>query len=145
MSNRDLKQIAFEYKTLDGKTRKVDLIPLRRKEAARVFHETLVVILHGISGATKENPGRILTEAINALSFDKLYELGNTLLKDAIIDGEEIRNLDDTEIFEENPEELYIVLFHAIKENYPNFFTRVASMVNVKDVSNLFQGQKEKK
>jgi len=121
----DLNQIEFSYKNLEGVVRKCIVTPLRRKEAMRIFHEVLLVVLTAID----TDKGLDLSKAIRELSFSKIEMLADSMLKFAMIDGQEIKSFDDTDFFEKYPEELYLVLVYAIKENFPDFFTRIKKVM----------------
>lgn len=127
MIDRAKNEIKFEYKSLDGEVRKCTLTPLKRKEALRVFHTALGSVVIAITDSEK-GKGIDIEKVVNALDFDKLWDLADSLLEHAVIDTFEIKSIDDTDFFEDKPEELYIILIKAIKENYPDFFTKLMNL-----------------
>jgi len=128
MTDRVMRDIEVDVKTLEG-IKKYSFIALRRKEAARVFHGVLEVVVVAIakaaeSGNEAERTGAIL-DAIKTLDFDTFYDLARTLLRFVVIDGEEIADIEKSDYFTERPEELYIATVYAILENWPKLFSRV--------------------
>lgn len=106
--------IEIEYETFSGVTKKASLIPLRRKEAAEVFHNTLMKMLN--SGGEIEN-------IIKGLEFESMWNLASKVLRGAVIDRHnEIRELEDTDYFEKYPDELMLLTLQGITANWPNFF-----------------------
>jgi len=129
-----LKKVSFEFRNLKGEVKKVDLVPLKRKEAAEIFHNTLAAILVSISSDSK-NP---LPDILKTLDFNKLWDMGTKILRFAFINNEEIKSLDETDYFERNPEEFYIILFHGIKANFPDFFSNMTDLL--KKGSSMLEG-----
>jgi hypothetical protein len=107
--------IDFEYTTFGGVKKSASLVPLKRKEAAEVFHNTLLRMLK--SGG---DIGAILSN----LDFESLWTLATKVLKDAVINRHtEIKTIDDMEnYFELYPDELMVITMQGITMNWPNFF-----------------------
>ena len=126
MSKRVLKpDIEF---TLDGVN--YSLIPMKQKVAAHVFHECLTHILSAIAQAVsgKTDADKIAKFAQSlpeVASFNDVWFILEHVMKSAMVDGREIKNLDESGIFEENPHHMYLVVFHAIKGNWPNYFSKM--------------------
>jgi hypothetical protein len=121
---QDLKK---KVKTLEGEKEYV-FCALVRKDAARVFHNTLSAVVSavaGISASSDEDKADAVFKAINTLDFDTLWGLAEVLLKFAILDGESIEDLNDTDYFNERPEELYLAVFHAVLLNWPSVLLKV--------------------
>jgi len=109
-------------KTLDGE-KEYSFVLLKRKDAARIFHNTLLAIAGAFSELVKSGDApesSDLLKALQTLDFSTVWDLGETLLANVIIDKEEI---DFEEYFGENPSELYIAIWNAIQINYPKVFT----------------------
>jgi hypothetical protein len=106
--------IEIEYETLSGGKKTASLIPLKRKESAEVFHNTLLKML---------NSGGEIEGIIKGLDFESLWNLASKVLRGAVIDRHhEIRNLEDTDYFENHPDELMLLTLQGITANWPNFF-----------------------
>jgi hypothetical protein len=124
-----------EVNTPDGpKTYTFQL--LKRKKAARVFHESLQQIIKLIAGAVDKNAGTAgLIQAVESLDFNTFWGLAQTLLRGGNVrpDPENaghvvpFGNLDETDYFEDCREELYLAVYHALKVNYPKSFSRLAT------------------
>lgn len=120
MSAADLQLVA-DIKTLDG-TKKFCFVPLRRREAAKVFHNSVKLIVEALANiGTSINNETVnpegLSRALKVLDFDLLWDLAEKICKLMIVDGNDVADIED--YFGENPEELYLVLFHGIRLNYP--------------------------
>ena len=107
---------------------------LTRREAARVFHNSIKLILKALSGLSGDDKSTKIVEAIDSLDFDHVWNLAKVLLKNCIISPNmenpqhmiTISNLDETDYFDDCREELYIALYYSLKANYPKSFSRVA-------------------
>jgi len=122
------RDIKVTIKTLDGE-KNYNFIALKRKDAAEVFHSTLITIVSAIAEISKAKNDSDRTAAIfravKLLDFDTFWSLAEKLLKFVVIDDVEIKDINETDYFEENPEELYLAVFHAILENYPKVFIKL--------------------
>lgn len=128
--------IQFTIKNLEGKEKKYFLQPLRRKDAAFVAHTFLRSLLKGLSGVTAKGGGQAaLLQALSDIDFDLLWGMAEVLLRYSTIkQGKdnpiiEIEDLNETDYFERNPEELYMAVFNGVKENYPEVFTKVRGVL----------------
>jgi hypothetical protein len=125
MKHRD--DLKVKVKTLDGEKEYV-FLALVRKDAAEVFHGVLTALISavaGISVSDEENKIDAVFKALNTLDFDTVWSLGEKLLRFAILDGVEIKDLNDTDYFDDHPEELYLAIFHAVMLNYPKVLLKV--------------------
>ena len=119
-------QRTIKVKTLEGE-KEYNFVLLKRKEAAEVFHNTLLVVAGAFSElvkADKSKPEDLLI-AMKTFDFDTLWSLAEKLLRGVMIDGSEIGDLEETSYFEEQPEELYIAVWHGIQVNYPKVFSKI--------------------
>lgn len=131
--------IQFTIKNLEGKEKKYFLQPLRRKDAAFVAHNFLRALLKGLSGINqrkmKGDGQAALLQALSDIDFDLLWGLAEVMLRYSTIkQGKdnpiiEIEDLNETDYFDENPEELYLAVFNGIKENFPKVFTKVRGLL----------------
>lgn len=119
-------------KTLNGeKVYKFKL--LRRKQAARIYHNTIKALLGAlasVAGKDGKKSAESIARAIDGLEFDLVWELAEALLKGAVIQPDpdnlnnvvSITNLSESDYYDEEREELYIALYHALEANYPKSF-----------------------
>jgi len=119
-------QSTVKVKTLDGE-KEYNFVLLKRREAAEVFHNTLLVLAGALSEVVKsgDNTDFDLGKALQALDFSVLWDLATKLLSGAMVDGNELGELEESSYFEEQPEELYIAVWHAIQANYPRVFSKI--------------------
>lgn len=121
-------------KTLDG-DKVYNFVLLKRKAAARVFHNTLLVLASAFAELAKSGakikPEDIL-KALNTIDFDTVWGLAEILLADVIIDNDEI---DLEEYYGDNPSEIYIAIWHGIQVNYPKVFTMIREKITGSDLS----------
>jgi len=134
--SRDPHSIQFTITDLDKERKQYDLIPLRRKDAAFVMHSFLRTILKGLSEAVKKDQSMNMASILGALSeveFDTLWAIAEYIFQGAeiknVIKGKgeitRIDNLNDTDYFTENPDELYLAVYYGVLENYPKVFSKV--------------------
>jgi len=124
-------------KTLDGEKLYTFRL-LKMREAHRIYHKTVSVILAAIAHAAGGEGPAAKLEAIRALDFDTLWDLARSLLCGCkIIPNPEnpdmfviIDDMDTCHYFESEPEELYIAIYHALKVNYPKSWGRVEKVLS---------------
>jgi len=131
MSQRKIKgiknDIVFELKSVTGDMIEYSLTPLTQKDAANVFHNVLVdafgAISNAVNGVDDGDKIKSVIESIkNNISFDDLWFLLSKLLKHAVVDDNEVVDLDNSKIFDIDPHHMYLVLYHGIKGNWPGVF-----------------------
>lgn len=126
-------EIVVDIKSfITGETKVYKFVPLKRKEAAEVFHNTLLAILSVVGNSTteKESSGlQSIMAALKGIDFETFWSLAEKLLAFVIIDNEEIKDINETDYFNENPEELYLAVFHAILSNYPSVFGKLQGIL----------------
>jgi hypothetical protein len=119
-----------EIKTLEG-TKKYAFQLLTRRDAAEVFHNSIQTILKAIAGvdlgAMQKGDVSVdsLVKGLSSVDFDTVWGLGEKLLRFVQIDGEEIADINESDYFGENPEELYLAIVYAVKVNYPKVFSKL--------------------
>lgn len=125
--NRALQQLDF---VLDDRGRKItfSLIPLKKKTAVNIFHNILLAILESISALLKEDATdddfiEAITKSLKGLDFDQFWFIAERIFKFAVVDGNEVKRLEDAEWWEDNPLLLYRATFEGVKKNYPEVFT----------------------
>jgi len=132
---RITKDIEFEIARLaGGDPIRFSLRPLTQWEAAAVFHEVLQPAVSAFGSML--GPGKVNAEAINvgdaiknlvaSIPFSKVEYITRAVMRGAVVDGEEIKDLDNMTIFDDEPTALYVMLFHAIKGNWPGVFSYLA-------------------
>lgn len=124
--------IVFTLPGVDGPV-EYSLIPLCQKTAAHVFHNTLVGVLgamgSAISGETNEEKmARFVGALKSTLTFDDVWFLLSAMMTNAMVDGNEVKELDSSDVFDENPHHMYLVLWHGIKGNWPKVFSKAEGM-----------------
>lgn len=106
------------------------LIPMRQKVAAHVFHNCISHVLAAIGQAVSgEDDAERIAKFAAALpkvaTFDDIWFILENVMKNAMVNGHEVGDLNDTDIFDENPLHMYMVVYHAIKGNWPNYFSQM--------------------
>lgn len=124
-------QIQFSITGLSGKSGYI-LEPLTRRESLKIFHAAVETVVSGLGsvlsgfGKSQEISEDKLLGALKALDFDKLYDIGRATLRAAVIVNDagkfDINQLDESDYFDDRPEEFYLAIAYAIKENFPNVF-----------------------
>ena len=111
MTKKPIKSdIEFE---LDGV--EYSLTPMKQRVAAHVFHNCLSHVLAAVAQAFSGD-----TEA------DKIAKFAAALPKAAQFDnGVEIDDLDKSGVFDEHPHHMYLVVYHAVKGNWPGYFSKM--------------------
>jgi len=121
--------IEFTLKDLEGDTVEFSLVPLKQWVAAEVFHNVVLVVINALGGAFKEKDEdqkvtQFIQTASTVLTFEKVQFLLQKMMAGALVDGDEV-DVDDLDIFEDNPQWIYQVLFHGVKGNWPNVFLKL--------------------
>jgi hypothetical protein len=124
--------IVFTLPGVDGEV-EFSLIKLTQKTAAHVFHSTLVSVLGAmgaaVSGESDEDKmGRFVAALKTTLTFDDMWFLLSAMMTNAMVDGHEVKNLDSSTVFDDNPHFMYLVLWHGIKGNWPKVFSKAEVM-----------------
>lgn len=126
IESQDLKAT---IKGLDGLEKEYVFNKLHGKQASKVFHEAcLVVVPILFSGLDLSDNMSALAYKLKDVSFDDVWDLAENLLSFVIIDGTEIRDINKSDYFGENPDELYIAVYHAVKLNFPKIFNNLSSI-----------------
>jgi len=131
MSKRaKITDIIFDVPGADGPI-KCELIPLKQRDAGRVFHTCAGQLLSAISGAVGANGQEAQVAAIAGTlgknDYDLIWDLAESLCKDAIIGGKEVRSLEDIDEIAETPWILYMIIFHGVKGNWPRVFSELGT------------------
>jgi hypothetical protein len=129
-----------EVKTLDG-VKRYSFQLLTRKEAVKVFHQSLQAVLTTIAGVSMDEltKGKSLAvddiaRALAQLDFDLVWDLGESLLKFVQIDLQEI---DFEDYYGEHPTELYIAIVQGIRVNWPEVFSKVRGLLKGIDLPDI--------
>ena len=119
-----MSDIKFTLETLGGK-KSVILTPVKVMEAGRVIHKIKQIIAKLIAGgATKGGLG--VAEAFASIDYDEMMGIADALLRDCIIDGEEIHQPSTSEYFAKNPLDIELLIVEAVKQNWPQTFQMLA-------------------
>ena len=128
----DLKEIKIVITCLDGTKKNYNMMPLKRKEAVQVFHRVLQNVL-GVLAQAGQSDGATMTDLFSALKtieFEDFWWMAEKILKFVVVDNQEIRDINDTDYFVDNIDELYLAVFHGILENYPKVFFQFKGLLN---------------
>jgi hypothetical protein len=115
-------------KTLDGEKEYI-FVALTRREAMEVFHGTLTTVLSVLPELGSGDFG-----ALKKLDFDTIWSLAEKLLRFAILDGVEIEDLNETEYFDDHPDELYLAMAQAVRMNWPDIFEKAKNALSGSDL-----------
>ena len=121
----DLKAV---IKNLAGEEVEYNFVALRRKEAMRVFHNSLTSIL-GAIGEVSDLTDTSIFRALKSIEFDVVWDLAESLLNQVIIDGTEITDINETDYFNDKQDEFYLAIGYALKLNYPDIFTKAQAAI----------------
>jgi hypothetical protein len=110
------EQIKIVYRSLDGSDHEAFVWPLKRKEGVKVMHS----LISAIGGAAI---GGNLAQALKEIDFDMLLSISSPLLRYAVIDGVEFKDLDTFDGFNGRFSDFYVLVFKALEVNYPDFFS----------------------
>lgn len=113
------------FKSFFGEEVTYNIVLLKRKKAAMTFHTSVQALL-GSFGNIDKMEGASFLKAVEGLDFEKVWSLGETLLDQCLVNGEEI---DFEDYFGERPVELYQAIAQALLLNYPDVFTRARSVL----------------
>jgi hypothetical protein len=137
---RDPHNIKFVITDLAKDRKQYDLVPLTRKDAAYVMHSSLRTVLKGLAEASGKSTSGFdtsaLLKALSEIEFETLWSIARVILRGAqiknVVKGQGeitlIDDLDDTDYFTENPDELYLAVYHGVIENYPKVFSKVRDL-----------------
>lgn len=136
MSQKKLKKapkedIVFTLKDFNGNMTEFNLTPLKQRTASKVFHTVGQKVLKAIGGSIpdkgeKVKMGKVVEHLAEVLEFDDIWFIVKTMMADAMVNATELEgDFDDTDIFEENPQHLYMVFYHGVKGNWPGVFSKL--------------------
>jgi len=131
MSKKSIKpDIEF---ALDGV--EYSLTPMRQKVAAHVFHNCLAHVLAAVAQAVTgvddaDKMAKFATALPKVADFNDIWFILEHVMKHAMIDGHEIGDLDNSDIFEEYPHHMYLVVYHAVKGNWPGYFSKMEAKMS---------------
>lgn len=112
-------QIEIKYKSLDGKEHEAFIWPLKRKEGIKVLH-TLIQTIGGLV------LGSDIFSILKAIDLDVFMSIANPLLRNAVIDLKECKDLESFDGFNGSFTDVYVLTFKALEANYPDFFGLLA-------------------
>lgn len=142
----DTGYLTVQAKTLSGEVRSYQFCKLRHREAAEVLHNTLQAVIVSLAEMfSAMSPGefgglsnlklipidKVLSVA-KQLDFGTVWGLASVLLRNAVLDNQTIGpDIDKTDYFTGRHDELYIALYHAVKENYPELFLALPGLSDI--------------
>ena len=59
----------------------------------------------------------------DAADFDDVWFILTHMMKNAMVDDVEIGDLDQSDVFDDNPHHMYLVLWHGVRGNWPRLFS----------------------
>lgn len=103
---------------------KFSLVPLKQKKAGMVFHTVLAQLVSALSGAFESDKNQLagITKALGTVDYEILWRLASTLCEGALINGNEIKSLEDIEELSEKPWILYKIIYEGVRGNWPRVF-----------------------
>lgn len=129
------EQIKFTVRSLSGPA-EYNLEPLTRKESLKIFHTVSEILVSGlgeiVAGLTKKGDfdEKALLDISKAFDFDKVFSVGSAVFRAAVIVNEtgkyEIDDLENSDYFDDRPEEFYLAIAYAVRENWPKLFFGLA-------------------
>jgi len=126
--------IIFEVSDFDGNKIKCELVPLKQRDAGRVFHTCVAQLLGAVTGFVGETDQNkqiaAVAAAVGQVDFDLVWDVANALCQGAVIDGKEIKSLDDLDAVAESPWILYLIIWHGVKGNWPRVFSGLGAKLN---------------
>jgi hypothetical protein len=133
MSNIPSTDIIFDVAGPDGSI-KCELIPLKQRDAGRVFHTCVSQLLGAVTGILGETDQQkqiaSIAAALGKIDFDLVWDVASALCKDAVIGGKEVRSLDDVPEISDAPWILYLIIFHGVKGNWPRVFSGLGAKLD---------------
>jgi hypothetical protein len=138
----------LEFKTLDGEFRAVRFELLKRKAASRIYHTTISAIIDTISSVGfKAASSQNVQSVMSSLDHDTvIWPLAEILLRGGSFktspddDLQAFGDLEKCDHFEDNWDELYLLLYKGIEANFPKSITRLKSkMGKLKDFGQWMQ------
>ena len=120
------KDIEFTLDGVDGPV-EYSLIPMTQRTAAHVFHNVLANVMAALGEALagmddKSRMGAIVARLKDNVEFDEMWFILTHMMKNAMVDDDEVGDLDTSDVFDDNPHHMYLVAYHGIKENWPALF-----------------------
>lgn len=114
--------LEIKYTGFDGREHKANLVPLKQKPAMLLLHRFNLAIAGVLASMQSKSD---MKGALEALSPEMLWSMAEELLTAALIDNHEVKRLEDFEPLMGHVEDLYILVFEAMKANYPDFFRQI--------------------
>lgn len=107
------------------------LVPLKQKDAGRVFHTVVAQLISALSGAFSEGKNQLegIAKELGKVDYDTIRELASILCKGAFVDEKEIKNLEDIDQLSEKPWILYRVIYEGVRGNWPRVFSDLETKV----------------
>jgi hypothetical protein len=134
MAKLPTTDIIFEVPTFDGNPIKCELIPLKQREAGRVFHTCVAQLFGAITAVLGETDQQkqiaSIAAALGQIDYDLVWDVASALCKDAVIGGKEIQSLEEVDAISESPWILYMIIFHGVKGNWPRVFSGLGAKLN---------------
>lgn len=142
----DTGYLTVQAKTLKGETLNYQFCKLRHREAAEVLHNTLQTVITSLANMfagmqpgefkgfadVKTIPIDKVLAIAKQLDFGTVWSLASVLLRNAVLDNQALGpDIDKTDYFTGRHDELYIALYHAIRENYPELFLALPGLSGI--------------
>ena len=128
------KELNFTLKDLGGEKKSYAVFAMNTADNLHVLHEVLrpvIKLLIGL-GKSKDDEAKQLDGLASALDFfdyPTIKLLATKLLTPFVVDDEEYGGPYQCDYFRDNPDELYIAIYHALVANYPKVFLKLRGLV----------------
>ena len=120
----------IKYTNLEGENREVLFVLLKRKKAFKIYNTTLRLVAETLASAgiaLQSGNAAKAASALSNLDDDVIWSLAESLLTGATLYRgpddtdiiETISSIEDTEIFDDNWNELYMLIYQGVQANYP--------------------------
>lgn len=110
------------------------LTPMKQKVAAHVFHNclgrVLAAIAHAVTGETNEEKMSSFATAIAKTEFEDVWFILKHLMTNAMVNDFEVGDLESSNVFDENPHHMYLVIYHGVKGNWPGYFSKMEAKMS---------------
>jgi len=107
---------------------------MSQKKAAHVFHTCLGRVINAIAsgaiGETTEQKMANFATAIASTDFDDIWFILENVMTNSMVNKKEIGDLEKSGVFDEYPHHMYLVVYHAIKGNWPGYFSKMEAKVS---------------
>lgn len=124
------------YESTSGEHREVLFQLLKRKQAFKVYNGTLKIVIDAMTTAGVAMQSGNATQAVSIigkLDDDVIWDLAQKLLRGCSLHKgpeptdliEALDDLEKTDYFEDNWNELYLLIYHGVQANFPKCISQL--------------------